>query len=235
MNLASLRRDRDLRDIAADLGKAVDEIDEVVRKNEEKLHGSDLHALTTRQDQHAMIRGCFNTTPLENSREVPPRCHDEVLRRRAARLSPITRRGSPTLRRVIAGKPKRVFLAAVAIPMQLASTTPSYSARAFRGSGIRLAWTLSVTSSLRRWRRASLPKVAPDMNRADEEPRTWPTAPSIRRNGRPQKGPRMSQAPVSGDDPSPTSGQLMKLRRSSTLPLAPFAASSTRVNCQRTA
>ena len=39
MNLASLRRDRDLRDIAADLGKAVDEIDEVVRKNERTYTG----------------------------------------------------------------------------------------------------------------------------------------------------------------------------------------------------
>ena len=135
MNLAS--RDRDLRDIVADLGKAVDEIDEVVRKNEEKLHGSDLHALTTRQDQHAMIRGCFNTTPLENSSELCPAATMRCCAGGRPVSSPITRRGSPTLRRVIAGKPKRVFVAAVAIPMQWQSTTPSYSApRAFRGSRI---------------------------------------------------------------------------------------------------
>ena len=127
MNLASLRRDRDLRDIAADLGKAVDEIDEVVRKNEEKLHGSDLHALATRQDQHAMIRGCFNTTPLENSREVPPRRHDEVLRRRAARFE------SDHAERLTDAEACYCWEAEARLsrgrrnPHAMASTTPSYS------------------------------------------------------------------------------------------------------------
>ena len=49
------------------------------------------------------------------------------------------------------------------------------------------------------------------------------------------KGPRISPAPVPGVDLSPSSGQLMKPRSSSTHRLAPFADSSPRVHCQRTA